>query len=66
VIVVGDNLQTDIPGAVALNLASVLVLTGISTRAELAASAAKPTLVVENLIELLQHDLEALLAGPIS
>jgi len=63
VIVVGDNLETDIPGAVALNLASVLVLTGISTRADLATSATKPTLVVENLTELLHLDLEGLLAS---
>ncbi|HVA91185.1 MAG TPA: HAD hydrolase-like protein, partial [Chloroflexota bacterium] len=62
VIVVGDNLETDIPGAAALGMASVLVLTGVSTRADLETSAAKPTFVVESLTELLQWDLEALLA----
>jgi 4-nitrophenyl phosphatase len=63
VIVVGDNLETDIPGAAALGLASVLVLTGISTRADLETSAVKPTLVVESLTALLHTDLEGLLAG---
>jgi ribonucleotide monophosphatase NagD (HAD superfamily) len=62
VIVVGDNLETDIPGAVALDMASVLVLTGVSTRADLESSAVKPTIVVESLTELLHMDLEAVLA----
>lgn len=60
-IVVGDNLETDIPGAAALGMASVLVLTGISRRADLASAQAQPTLVVENLTELLTQNLEALL-----
>lgn len=62
VIVVGDNLETDIPGAVALHMASVLVLTGVSTRADLETSAVKPTIVVDSLTELLDRDLEAVLA----
>jgi phosphoglycolate/pyridoxal phosphate phosphatase family enzyme len=62
VIVVGDNLETDIPGAVALDMASVLVLTGVSTQADLDLSTVKPTVVVKSLTELLDLDLEALLA----
>lgn len=49
---IGDRLDTDIQGANALGLSSVLVLTGVSTRAELAVSIADPTIVVENLEEL--------------
>ena len=41
-----------IPGAVRLGCRSVLVLTGFSTRADLAASAVQPDLVVETLDEL--------------
>jgi ribonucleotide monophosphatase NagD (HAD superfamily) len=61
-IVVGDNLITDIAAAVAMDLPSVLVLTGISTRDQIATSPWKPTLVVETLAELVSADLEALLA----
>lgn len=61
-IVVGDNLITDIAAAAAMNLPSVLVLTGISQRADVAPSPVKPTLIVETLPEMLTHDLEALLA----
>jgi ribonucleotide monophosphatase NagD (HAD superfamily) len=60
-IVVGDNLLTDIAAAVAMNLPSVLVLTGLSTRDQIATSPWKPTLVVNTLTELVYADLEALL-----
>lgn len=60
-IVVGDNLDTDITAAAAMNLPSVLVLTGVSRREDIAKAPAKPTLVVERLTELLHTDLEALL-----
>ena len=60
-IVIGDSLETDIPGAVAMDMPSVLVLTGVSRRQDVAAAAAKPTLVVETLTELLDLDLNALL-----
>ena len=60
-IVVGDNLITDIAAAVAMHLPSVLVLTGISTRDQVATSPWKPTLVVDTLTELVHANLEALL-----
>ena len=60
-IVVGDSLVTDIPAATAMGLASVLVLTGVTTRAELAASDIKPTIVLENLAELAALDPNTLL-----
>lgn len=53
VIVVGDNLLTDIGAAARLGCYSVLVLTGVSTRADIATSAAKPDLVIETLEGLL-------------
>jgi 4-nitrophenyl phosphatase len=62
-IVVGDNLLTDITAAAAMSLPSVLVLTGISRREDVAQAPARPTLIVERLPELLDHDLEALLGG---
>jgi HAD superfamily hydrolase (TIGR01450 family) len=60
-IVVGDSLVTDIPAAVAMGLASVLVLTGVTSRAELAGSAVVPTLVLEDLSELAAMDTDTLL-----
>ena len=58
-VAVGDNLQTDIAAAAAMGLPSVLVLTGISRREDIATSQAKPDLVVERLPDLLTYDLEA-------
>jgi HAD superfamily hydrolase (TIGR01457 family) len=55
-LVVGDRLDTDIAGAAALGLDSLLVLTGISTRADLDASDVRPT--------YLGVDLRALFADP--
>jgi 4-nitrophenyl phosphatase len=49
----GDRLDTDIQGAVAAGLRSILVLTGVSTREELAAGPLRPDLVVESLPELM-------------
>jgi 4-nitrophenyl phosphatase len=60
-IVVGDNLETDIAAASAMNLPSVLVLTGISRRHDIAKASAKPTLVVETLAELAALDSDSLL-----
>jgi glycerol-1-phosphatase len=48
-LVVGDRLDTDIEGATALGLPSLLVLTGVSRREDLAAAAATPTYVAEDL-----------------
>jgi 4-nitrophenyl phosphatase len=49
---VGDRLDTDIAGAVAAGIDSALVLTGVTTRADLAASALQPTAVFADLPEL--------------
>ncbi len=48
-LVVGDRLDTDIAGAQGLGWDSLLVLTGISSRGDLASSSITPTFVVENL-----------------
>jgi 4-nitrophenyl phosphatase len=45
----GDRLDTDIQGAQAVGLASIMVLTGVSTRSDLEHSAVQPTLVVDDL-----------------
>jgi HAD superfamily hydrolase (TIGR01457 family) len=55
-LVVGDRLDTDIDGAAAVGLDSLLVLTGISTRADAAAASVRPTFVA--------HDLRALFQDP--
>ncbi len=52
-LVVGDRLDTDIAGAVNLGWDSFLVLTGVSTREELASSDVRPTYVAEDLRVLL-------------
>lgn len=51
---VGDRLDTDIAGAHAAGLASALVLTGVTTTAELETSPIQPDLVFHDLPELLQ------------
>jgi 4-nitrophenyl phosphatase len=50
---VGDRLNTDIQGADGLGIPSILVLTGVSRRDEIAASGIRPTLVVDTLEELI-------------
>ena len=52
VIAVGDNLETDIPAGARAGIRTVLMLTGISTRDDLAAAADKPTWVAEDFPEL--------------
>lgn len=52
VIAVGDNIDTDIPAGRKAGIRTVLMLTGISSRADLARSVAKPTWVAENFVEL--------------
>lgn len=49
----GDRLNTDIQGAAAVGMRSILVLTGVSTRAELAVSPVQPDVVVDSLTELM-------------
>lgn len=52
-LMIGDRLETDIEGALKLGMPTALVLTGVSTRADVAASPHQPDFVVENLSELL-------------
>jgi len=52
--VIGDRLDTDIAGGVRAGLTTVLVLSGISTEADLAASPVKPDLVCADIGELTQ------------
>ncbi|MCX7682664.1 MAG: HAD-IIA family hydrolase [Anaerolineae bacterium] len=52
--VLGDRLDTDILGGVRAGLTTILVLSGISTQAELAASPVKPDLVYTGIAELTQ------------
>ncbi|MEP7359696.1 MAG: HAD hydrolase-like protein, partial [Anaerolineales bacterium] len=49
---IGDRLDTDILGAVRAGLPSVLVLTGVSQRADLATAPAAPTWVLDSIREL--------------
>jgi HAD superfamily hydrolase (TIGR01450 family) len=53
-VMIGDSLITDIPAAVAVGARSILMLTGISTAAQLAAApaAARPTAVASDAAEL--------------
>ena len=53
-LVIGDRMDTDIEGARRLRWDSMLVLTGISTREELAASGLSATYVVEDLAALIE------------
>lgn len=52
-LVIGDRLDTDVAGAGALGWDSLLVLTGVSTREELAAAPSSPTFVAEDIRILL-------------
>lgn len=51
----GDRLDTDIRAANELGMPSVLVLTGVSTRADLQHSADHPDVVVNNLADLMER-----------
>lgn len=51
-LMIGDRLTTDIEGAQRVGLRTALVLTGVTTREELAASPVKPDEIFEDLVEL--------------
>jgi ribonucleotide monophosphatase NagD (HAD superfamily) len=50
--VIGDRLETDIAAAAGLGWDSLLVLTGISTRDDIAGSPIAPTFVADDLSTL--------------
>lgn len=52
--VIGDRLDTDLAGGVRLGLATVLVLSGIATEADVANSSIKPDVVCADIGELMQ------------
>ncbi|NJM06933.1 HAD-IIA family hydrolase [Candidatus Gracilibacteria bacterium] len=52
-LMIGDRIDTDIVGASHADLHNALVLTGVSTRADIAENLCRPEVVVENLIDLL-------------
>ncbi len=54
-LVLGDRLETDILGAVRLNLRSALVLSGVTTREQLAESSYQPDWVFEDIADLQKH-----------
>ncbi len=49
---IGDRLETDIEGAQRLGMGTILVLTGVTSRADLARSAIQPDLVLESVSAL--------------
>lgn len=55
VIAIGDRMNTDILGAVNAGIRSLLVLTGISTREEVASLDYKPTWILEDIQELTEQ-----------
>jgi NagD protein len=52
-VMVGDRLMTDIAMGAGAGMATALVLTGDSTRADLPSAPAQPTYVIEGLLELI-------------
>lgn len=62
-LVVGDRLDTDIEGAAALGWDTMLVLTGVTSRDELARSDVRPTYLVEDVRALLRLEARAARTG---
>jgi 4-nitrophenyl phosphatase len=54
-LVLGDRLETDILGAVRMGLKSALVLSGVTTREQLAASDYQPDWVFDDITDLKNH-----------
>jgi 4-nitrophenyl phosphatase len=55
VLMVGDRLDTDILGANRIGARTAMVLTGVSTRQEITTTGIEPTIVVADLVELLDR-----------
>ena len=53
-LMVGDNLETDIEGANNLDIPSILVMTGVTSKIDLSNSKIQPTLILDNLLGLKQ------------
>jgi len=53
-LVVGDRLETDIEGAARLGWDTMLVLTGVSDRADVEATGVRPTVIAEDVSALLE------------
>jgi 4-nitrophenyl phosphatase len=58
--VLGDRLDTDIAGGVRTGLPTILVLSGITTEADLVSSPVRPDLVCKDIEELMQVWMEQL------
>ena len=58
--VIGDRLDTDITGGIRAGLTTILVLSGITTKVNLAASPVKPDLVCADIAKLTQMWMEQL------
>jgi ribonucleotide monophosphatase NagD (HAD superfamily) len=54
-LLVGDNLESDTAGARSVGMRAALVLTGVSTRADIVRSGIQPTWVVRDLPELVDR-----------
>ena len=54
-VMIGDQIETDMLGAVRTGVHTVLVLSGVETRDSLRNSTLKPELVIENVDELEQY-----------
>lgn len=52
-VLVGDNLESDIAGGQKVGMATILTLSGIATRADLASATQKPDAVINDLADLL-------------
>jgi 4-nitrophenyl phosphatase len=52
VLAIGDNMDTDVPSGASAGMQTALMLTGISTRADIESSQVKPDYVAENYVEM--------------
>lgn len=53
--ILGDRLDTDVMGGKAAGIATILVLTGVTARADLDSGQLEPDLICENLVELVDR-----------